>query len=913
MKTSFDYQAAKSWGYSDDEIMGHLTEKNPGFDLQAAKEAGYSSEEINEHLSTFKPKRSFGAKAGRVAAQYAIGAAENALLPYEIAVAPLSSKEAQQVNYRENVFQDIERLTEQKQTGVWDEQDELLLENLIGQIKDPEKTEKFVHTSDIGVRGLVEKATGVELEPEDFYEKAAHWMGFIKNPKNLIGLKEIGLNPKKFVKDILPSGSEFARGISTGAALQMAENGHLGPVGTLGAMIAGDIIGHAPKAAINIAKNPKKAAAQAVNFLTQNNSSRTVAKQLAEDFKKSNIKIDAGTLTSSPLVQFIQARASQSGLTGTALENFRKELSGQIIREYESIADSIGNIRFENNFQAAEAIQNALKVEEIQLNAIRKQTNEPRSLQGRISLAERPDHNQALLDRIAPQEFQNSYQAGENLKTAASDIRAPIKEEFSNRWSVFNNEVRQIPVGPQAELANELGNFIREHEGSLLLGESAPEARVLQAARTLSTRLGAESGLIGVSLEDLIKTKRTLSDIADFEFGGSNFKSAYKKLVGEVDRAIERTLEGTSPELLESFRELNAEYSLYKETFENKNVLPLFEPNNNDFNGIYTQYVSNADKLRSLEDMFHFSPRGEMLINQIKRDAAEHVINRPNVTERDLRNLEQMLGPQFEGDMRAFGEARQRAINNPQPTLAEQRSLDISARISPTEASRPLTKTASLKNVKEADISVRKKMHEFLKAKTPDQILKLMDSVEGIRKLKKALSLTKEGKKVFEDLSRYKLTEMIENKMKNAITEQLKLGTFSGLLKSAENKAIAKEILGKEAYERLTLLQKNSGRLAESAEKFFNASRSGTTLTDVGLVSSAVTGVVLGNPFLVIPVVAKVGGMRVISNLLADPKFLKYLEEAILTNNPKKFSDALKKMMPTLQKAVAESRNLGKD
>ncbi|MCF1193223.1 hypothetical protein LRR18_16660, partial [Mangrovimonas sp. AS39] len=160
----------------------------------------------------------------------------------------------------------------------------------------------------------------------------------------------------------------------------------------------------------------------------------------------------------------------------------------------------------------------------------------------------------------------------ENLKTAANDIKQPIKQEFDQRWGQFKSEVSMIPSGPQPELAQNLTDFIRQNEGSLLLGESAAESRVLQAARRLRDQLQVEGGLVGVSLNDLMKTKTTLGDVANFEFGGSNFESAYKHLVGEVDAAIMRTLEETNPQLLQEFQELNIEYSAFKDMFENKNV-----------------------------------------------------------------------------------------------------------------------------------------------------------------------------------------------------------------------------------------------------------------------------------------------------------------------------------------------------
>ncbi len=276
----------------------------------------------------------------------------------------------------------------------------------------------------------------------------------------------------------------------------------------------------------------------------------------------------------------------------------------------------------------------------------------------------------------------------------------------------LNREVEALPGGPQPELAKVIENFIEEQQGSLLLGESSAENRVLQAATRLRNALMTEEGnLVGVSLRNLMKTKRTLGDIANWEFGGSNFQSAYKQIVGEIDRAIERSLGGINPEL-----------------------------------------------------------RG-----------------------------------------------------------------------------------------------------------------------------------------AYEQLSRYKLSELIDKNMVDNLQENVKLGTFSGLLKSSKNQAIVKELIGSEAFKQLRRLQGLAAELQESAMKFYNASKSGTTLTDAGLVSTALTGIFTGNFYLAIPAIAKIGGLQVVGRLLTDSQFLKYLEQAILTNKKEKFIEILKKMQPNVNRAIVKA------
>lgn len=894
----------------------NLLKHTPNFDVQKALEAGYEPDEINEFLQKQVPEKSLLEKGGRLAAQYGLGALQGtpAGMVYDIATAPLSSEGAQTVSYRQNVMEDIEQMAEQKLNaskgiGDWSKNDEELFQHLQDQIKHPERAEQFVKTlPDISIHGLAQKAVepfGIDLEPEGVLEKAANWAGFIKNPKNIKNLATIGLTPKAVTKALLPAPTEAIRGLSAGAALQMAQEGNFGPIGTIASAVTGDLLGFGPKGLTYIAKNPKRILAQATNRLTGANSKKEWIKDLISDADKAGVQLDAGTLTDSNIVRWAQARAAQSALSGDALDNFRKNLSGQIVSQYEKIANQLGTLSFENNHQAAESIRNFVNQEERSLfeKYGQKTSQEARPLVGRIAVEEQPNYQQRLLNQISPQEFRNNYEAGETLKTIAEDIKNPIKEEFSRRWENLNREIEILPAEPHAELSRVIRNFIEEQQGSLLLGESTAENRVLQSAIRLRDAISTEEGaLIGVTLRDLIKTKRTLGDIANWEFGGSNFQSAYKHLVSEIDRTIERSLGNVNPALRNAYEQLNAEYSQFKNIFENKNVLPLFEPRNENFNTIYNSFLKNPDNLRSLEDILIESPRGQQVINQVKRDYAQRIIERPNLQAREMRNLQNVLGPQFEAPFHEFLLGQQHAMEHPLPRAARRPSLGTNIEIP------AITPGRSLKGRgKPSALHARRKLYEYVKNKDSDKIMKQMDTVEGIKKLKRTLSLTPDGIELFNKLARYKLFELIDRQMMDNLGENLKIGKFSGLLKGKKTEGVVKELIGDEAFSQLKLLQKNSGRLQASLDKFYNFSKSGSTLADVASISTFISAIITGNPYLASISGANILGTYVGARLLSDPKFLGYLKESILTNNNEKFIEILKKMKPEVDRAIIKT------
>lgn len=857
-----------------------------------------------------KPKeeeKSYFEQGLGIAKQFGLGMLERAIFPYEVIAGVVHQPQVQEFMYRQNLLDSIDRFQDAREIGgflgreePWNEEDEKTLESLYEQVRNPEKAKEFIKDTDISVRGAIQKSTGMNLHPEGALEKAANWLGFIKNPKELL---KLGTNPKDIMKAIMP-GKDVARSLGAGTALQIAEEGQFGPLGTLGAAIVGDLGGGGIPGVLKGLSQPKKTLANLTNLLTGSNTKKNWTKQIIEDADKAGIQLDAGTLTNSNLIRMAQARAAQSGLSGEALDNFRKDLSQQIVGKYGDVADKFGALSFENNYQASQAIKDFVKNEEKGLfqSIERNKKTEGRSLQGRIATQQADKYEQRLLDRISPKEVDNSAMAGETLKTVADNIKSPIKEEFKQRWENFNREVGQIPVGPQPELAQTIDKFVRENEGSLLLGVSTAENRVMQAAQELRDSLMTGDGSFqGVSLKNLIKTKRTLSDVADYEFGGSNFESAFKNLVAEVDHTIEENLTHLNPELSNEYKQLNSEYSQFKDTFENKNVRLLFEPKNNDYNSIYNSFVSNPDKLRSLEDMMFNNPRGQEVVNEIKRDYAKRIIEKSNVSERDLRNLANVLGPEMESLIEDFSKARQQALEYTKPRAKIGKALGTQVELPKIQGGKPITKA------KQATEHVQKKLYEYIKDKDPERIMKMMDTVQDIRKLKNSLSLTKDGKELFKKLTRYKLFEMIDKNMMDGLKENVKLGTFSNLFKSSKSKAIVKELVGPEAFEQIQLLQKNAGRLAASADKFYNASKSGTTIADVAIVGSLMTGIFTGNAFMALSAASTIGGIKIAGHLLTDKKFLQYLKEAALTDNQKTFQNLLKKMKNHVEEASAKA------
>ena len=121
--------------------------------------------------------------------------------------------------------------------------------------------------------------------------------------------------------------------------------------------------------------------------------------------------------------------------------------------------------------------------------------------------------------------------------------------------------------------------------------------------------------------------------------------------------------------------------------------------------------------------------------------------------------------------------------------------------------------------------------------------------------------------------------------MIDGATNQIKMGKFSNILEKGKNRAIVRELLGGENFARLERLQNATGKLATSAEKFFNASKSGAVAVDAAVITKGlydIGSILTGNPW---PLMSTLGGLasaRGLAKMMTDPVFLKSVEDGIL-------------------------------
>ena len=192
---------------------------------------------------------------------------------------------------------------------------------------------------------------------------------------------------------------------------------------------------------------------------------------------------------------------------------------------------------------------------------------------------------------------------------------------------------------------------------------------------------------------------------------------------------------------------------------------------------------------------------------------------------------------------------------------------------------------ANSRFAKHAKTFRNKNIAAIFKDQDPATLLGKMNSIESIKRVQRALSGTPQGERLFNDLKRMRFEELVMKNMIDGATDQLKFGKFANILEKGKNREIARALLGEESFHRLERLQKATGKLGESAQKFFNASKSGTTAIDAGIVTKALfdLGSLLGgNPWPFMKTAGGYIGMRGLAKLITDPVFLKTVEDGML-------------------------------
>ena len=468
---------------------------------------------------------------GKLPAQLALGMAESSPLGIGLDTANLlsQSRGAQTVRARRELAKDLEFLAQKKQSvGLTpDEESELKeLETIIAQPAREgsySKTEPFTQTQNLSVQGLAEGATGIDLTPSTAAEKAARWTGLIRNPERLaeaIGSK----NAQSIAKAVIPTGKEAFRGASAGAAWQIAETGGFGPLGQLAATIVTDAaaagLPSAAKSGVRAGKevlsNPKQFfAKQAAKFTRKDNLD--LQKQIIECFRAQGIELDLGSMTDNNFVRAVQTKLGQSGFTGKELEEFKQRLSSQILDQYETLADRMGQIQFEGPFDA-----------------------------------------------------------GQFAKNITTELRDIDKTTYNRLYDAVDLAIPEKATVNAEKLAKRVDTTLKKLEkGSL---KAPDQEATIKALNKLKNDISPSNAGIEAFVEDLMSNKRALNDIIDYEVQGTA-KSLLKPVAKEINDTLS-DYGNKNKNFNRLYKEANKQFARHAEEYRNDAINNLLKSDN---------------------------------------------------------------------------------------------------------------------------------------------------------------------------------------------------------------------------------------------------------------------------------------------------------------------------------------------
>jgi hypothetical protein len=469
-------------------------------------------------------------KGARISGQAALGTIQRFTFPYDLAAifAKKTGELAAPQRFREHLFSQIEDLLDKKVSGNFKSEDQERYDYLVDLIKNPEKTKQFtqIETPSFDVGSLIEKAAdtfGVDISPQGADEMAARWYGFIKNPSKV---KDLFQNPnnltklQSIAKSILPTSKEAVRSASAGTLLQYAADNEFGPMGTMAMALIGDlgpsIVGGGAEGIkklselrpSDVTEGLKKGSAALISKLTSE-SKKAIQSDLIKSFRESGIQADLGSVTGSKLIKWVQTTLKNSHLGGEDLEKFQKSLTKNIVKEYENIAEQLGEVSYRSNFEAGQAMK-------------------------------------------------------EGIAGAKKTEKAIHRELYSDAMDA---------AGEQEIYAGNVASQINELEQKLIPGslKSSDQQQVLNVLAKIKKDVTAPDGTIKASsVKDLVNNKIALNDVINYEVEGGA-KELLKNITKEIDKALEG-FGAEKNEFGELFKTANKKFSEYAKLYRGKTL-----------------------------------------------------------------------------------------------------------------------------------------------------------------------------------------------------------------------------------------------------------------------------------------------------------------------------------------------------
>lgn len=555
---------------ADIDFSQYLRKGGPSVQQQANTQSQTQDNEFSQYMR--KPERSALQQGGRYAGQALIGAAEAATMPYNIAAtgANLLANFGSE-NIQARAKHEIQALEKKRQEGTLNPTEQ----KYIDRIKHiAEKGPNQAPQIDVGslLEKGIHKATGINLAPEGIAEHGIRFATMMKNPGKMADLGKLAMgamkDPKKLVtlaKSFAPGTKQLARGFGAAFGLEEAKEGNFGPIATIGATVLGDLIGGGIRGGIagtvNALKNPKQFLASGFAKMAKS-TELDIRKQIIQDFRKSGIQADIGTVTGNNLVKAIQAKLAASGLTGKPLEELRNQITKQVTDQYKEITKDLGQIK-----------------------------------------------------------FKSSHEAGEAVKEIGKKIRDAEKEAISKIYEPSRSSVSNADAVNPTSIAKTIRKLEQQAKPGTL--KATDQKSMLKHLQDIKADIYDANGqLKPVKIKDLVNIKRALHDIIDFETQGGA-KNSLKLLLTDIDKLLQG-YGSTNKAFGRSLNQGNKMFIEHVKKFR-EGPMAQFLKENSDPAQIMNK-MGSINGIRKIGNALSGSAEGKELFKQLKAMKLEELI-----------------------------------------------------------------------------------------------------------------------------------------------------------------------------------------------------------------------------------------------------------------------------------------------
>lgn len=350
-------------------------------------------------------------------------------------------------------------------------------------------------------------------------------------------------------------------------------------------------------------------------------------------------------------------------------------------------------------------------------------SNSPKSLKGRVTTEPK------LGESVSKESFTTDASAGREISSA-------IKNNFNEEKKVYTklyadaDPYLQTKYASFPKVEDTVSKMIDQLEN--IPKRNASEEAVYKQATTIRELVGTKNGLLNANAKQLKDQANSMSKLADYELPYPGYKSQIKKLVKAIDEEVLEKFAKT-PKRQQLIRDADKEYAKYADKFFSDEVRPFLEKTIHDPEELFRKSIRDKGTYRAVKNAL--GPE-HPLIQRIDRALVEETMGKyfqkPNLVgsekyHSDLANLEELIGVKKTANV---NHRLQKKYDSYQKERSHKEKI---ARAEEARTSKPETKTA-LDRIKE-----RSKKY---KNTTNKDLFEKLDTPQGRQELKSELSKT---------------------------------------------------------------------------------------------------------------------------------------------------------------------------